>query len=41
MTEDDGEDEGRLTTVGTLVYVRAVGQHCGHGAFITGSNGVG
>jgi hypothetical protein len=40
-TEDDGEDEGRLATVGSLVHVRAVSQQSGHSIFVAGSNGVG
>jgi len=41
VTEDDGEDEGSPTTVRGFVYVRTASQQSGHGAFITGSNGVG
>ena len=41
VTEDDGEDEGCLTAVRSFVYVRATSQQSGHGAFVTGSNGVG
>ena len=41
MTEDDGEDEGRLPAARSFIHVRAIGQYCGYSLFIAAGNGVG
>ena len=41
MTENDGEDEGRLAAARSFIYVRTIGQYRRYSFFIAALNGVG